>query len=94
MVQKIPIIKVCGSCSRVVAPRDAEMCWFCGDDLCIGCWDLKGHCGHAAADAINQAAARGPVLQEEMDRIMAEHGSELCPHHGELTTAARKRLTA
>lgn len=81
------VVVSCGSCREVVPTRDAEICWFCGDDLCIGCHDVQGHCGHAVAHQINRLAAKGPVLQAELDRCMADH-------HGAETRAARKRLTA
>lgn len=87
------VVAVCGSCRRAIAPvRDAETCWFCGDDLCIGCWDARGHCGHSAADAINALSGKGPVLQDDIDRIMVEHGGGDCPVHGFQVGEARKRL--
>lgn len=94
MVQKLPIVTLCGSCKTVIPVRDAEHCWFCGDDLCIGCWDRTGHCGHAAANAINEASKQGPVLQDQMDRIMADHLSPTCEIHGADHGGAIKRLTA
>ena len=84
---KLMIVTTCGSCKTVIQPiRDAEICWFCGDDLCIGFWDQRGHCGHPAADAINALSAKGPVTQEDIERITGDcpvHGFKRLPAHSE-----------
>jgi hypothetical protein len=44
-------IPTCGCCHEEISPGDAETCPRCGEDLCIGCWDEVGHCGHEEASA-------------------------------------------
>lgn len=45
----------CGRCGGEVGPSP-EACWWCLADLCTECWEAHGHCGHAEADAANEAA--------------------------------------
>lgn len=57
----------CGGCGDTVLPTDAETCWFCDAGMCFDCWDEFGHCGHEAADLINQLglhqrAGRVPMM--------------------------------
>jgi hypothetical protein len=37
-------------------------------------------------------SGKGPVLQDDIDRIMVEHGGGDCPVHGFQVGEARKRL--
>lgn len=46
----------CGRCGEEIATDEAESCFWCHGLLCYGCWDEHGHCGHEAAEAINEAA--------------------------------------
>lgn len=55
----------------MIVREDAEHCWFCGDDLCLGCWELRGHCGHPMADAINELARKGPVTSADLEKYVA-----------------------
>lgn len=48
----------CGRCGKEVIPYEAEVCWYCLAPLCFECWDLYGHCGHARAEEINEAARK------------------------------------
>ena len=65
-------VTICGACGREIATHDAERCWFCGDDLCLGCWERQGHCGHPVAEAMNELARKGPVSQADLDEVRAK----------------------
>lgn len=69
MNARLPVVTTCGCCGRVIVREDAEHCWFCGDDLCLGCWELRGHCGHPMADAINELARKGPVTSADLEKV-------------------------
>lgn len=50
----------CGRCGRSVLRSDAEQCWYCSGRLCADCWEERGHCGHPAAEAVDEMGrARG-----------------------------------
>lgn len=46
-------MSTCGRCNQSVRVSETETCWYCGEPLCIECWDTYGHCGHEEADEIN-----------------------------------------
>jgi uncharacterized CHY-type Zn-finger protein len=48
----------CGRCKKEISSVDAETCWYCIEDLCPGCWDEYGHCGHPEADKANEEARK------------------------------------
>lgn len=48
--QAVDEIVQCRRCGAYIRERDAELCWWCGDYLCVDCWERFGHCGHASAD--------------------------------------------
>jgi hypothetical protein len=55
-------MKKCGRCGKDVVEEEAEICWYCEDELCYACWDDLGHCGHVEADRLNaMAKAMGEV---------------------------------
>ena len=49
---------LCGHCHQRIIDHSPESCWWCQDDLCYGCWDRIGHCGHPEAEAINEQGRR------------------------------------
>lgn len=51
-----PAVIECARCAFVIAPADAEFCWFCQGRLCFVCWDAYGHCGHPEADLEGERA--------------------------------------
>ena len=46
----------CGRCHAPLLSDEAELCWYCTGPLCFDCWENVGHCGHAEAVRINEAA--------------------------------------
>ena len=46
----------CGRCGKEMKRDHAEVCWYCNADLCAGCWEEHGHCGHPEAERINERA--------------------------------------
>jgi hypothetical protein len=46
----------CRRCTTLIGSKKPERCWYCQGHLCVTCWDIHGHCGEAAAIAINNAA--------------------------------------
>mgnify|MGYP001588162334 CR=1 FL=1 len=49
---------ICGrtGCGCKLLFGEAEVCWYCGGPLCAERWERVGHCGHAEAEAANEAA--------------------------------------
>lgn len=46
---------ICGRCRQpIVTEKERETCWYCLGNLCGGCWDRTGHCGHPEADSVNE----------------------------------------
>jgi uncharacterized CHY-type Zn-finger protein len=38
---------ICGHCKKEIPSDDErEFCWYCQGDLCYGCWEKFGDCGH------------------------------------------------